>query len=758
MADLAPNDVDEHLRTIVEMGFDAYLELTATGIIIEWSARMEGMFGWSRSEAIGKASDMLVPVRQRAAHARWLRDLATWQRSPRCNKPFRMTAIHRDGTELSVELGSAIIRRGDSYSFAAFVRNFTEGAGAEAQMRERYRAVFEDIEDYYFEVDLQGNYVYANEALCRHVGYQQKELVGRNFTEFGFDSADAALHGLFDKVHRSGQPIRAFEYRSGIGQDGRDTFSEMSVSLKRDASGGAAGFLGISRDTTARRRYEQELGLAKEAAEAANLAKGEFLANMSHEIRTPMNGIIGMTALALDTELSPYQADCLTTVKDSAEALLTILNDILDFSKIESRKLELESIPFNLADVIARTLKPLALKARQQGLALLSEIAPEVQADLVGDPGRLQQILTNLLGNAIKFTTRGQIVLTVREDVRIEGSTRLHFLVADTGIGIAADKQATVFDAFIQADSSTTRRFGGTGLGLAISTTLVQMMGGRIWVDSQPGAGSTFQFTASFDTRTAARIMPAEPLRGRALIVDDQTANRRLFVEQLTGWGLTATAVDGGRAALAALAAAADQGEAFEIVLLDANMPDLDGFGVAEELAHGPQLTSAIVMMLPASAQEADIARCRELGIAASVMKPIQALELREAIGRVLPPAAIVVPRVAAPLAPPKAQAARRLAVLLAEDNLVNQRVAQGILTARGHAVTVANNGLEAVNAFENTPFDLVLMDVQMPEMDGLEATAAIRARERANGGHVRIAAWRPAWTVTSPNRSTARC
>ena len=624
MAELAPNDVDERLRTIVEMGFDAYLELTATGIIIEWSARMEGMFGWSRSEAIGKASDMLVPARHRAAHARWLRDLATWRRSPQFNKPFRMTAIRRDGTELPVELGSAVIRRGDSYSFAAFVRNSTQSAGAEAKLRERYRAVFEDIEDYYFEVDLQGNYVYANEALCRHVGYQQTELVGRNFTEFGFNSADAALHGLFDKVHRSGQPIRAFEYRSGIGQDGRETFSEMSVSLKRDANGEAAGFLGISRDTTARRRYERELGLAKEAAEAANLAKGEFLANMSHEIRTPMNGIIGMTALALDTELSPYQADCLTTVKDSAEALLTILNDILDFSKIESRKLELESIPFNLADVIARTLKPLALKARQQGLALLSEIAPEVQADLVGDPGRLQQILTNLLGNAIKFTTRGQIRLTVREDVRIEGSTRLHFLVADTGIGIAADKQATVFDAFSQADSSTTRRFGGTGLGLAISTTLVQMMGGRIWVDSQPGAGSTFQFTASFDTRTAARIVPGELLRGRALIVDDQTANRRLFVEQLTGWGLTATAVDGGRAALEALAAAAGRGEAFEIVLLDANMPELDGFGVAEELARGPKLTSAIVMMLPASAQEGDIARCRELGVAASVMKPIQ--------------------------------------------------------------------------------------------------------------------------------------
>jgi two-component system sensor histidine kinase/response regulator len=558
---------------------------------------------------------------------------------------------------------------------------------------------------------------------------------------------------MFANVLKSGEPLKAFEY-SLTRKNGDKRFVEDSVSLKRDAKGQPNGFMGTRRDSTERKLTERELAKAKEAAEAASKAKSEFLANMSHEIRTPMNGIIGMTTLALDTRLSPYQADCLTTVKDSAEALLTILNDILDFSKIESRKLELESIPFDLADVIARTLKPLALKARQQGLTLISEIAPEVRLDLVGDPGRLQQILTNLLGNAIKFTSRGQIRLTVRVDVRIENSTRLHFLVSDTGIGIAADKHATVFDAFSQADSSTTRRFGGTGLGLAISTTLVHLMGGRIWVDSQPGAGSTFQFTASFDTRTASRVVLEDLLRGRALIVDDQTANRRLFVEQLTGWGLTTTAVDGGRVALDALAAAAGRDEPFEIVLLDANMPGLDGFGVAEELARGPKLKAAIIMMLPASAQPGDFSRCRELGVAASVMKPIQGLELRETISRVLPRAAVVVPRVAAPRLPPRRHALRRLTILLAEDNLVNQRVAQGILTARGHTVTVANNGLEALAAFETTPFDLVLMDVQMPEMDGLEATAAIRAIERAVGGHVRIVAM----TARAMNGDRERC
>ena len=606
MAEPASADVARRLA-IIEMAFDAYLEVDQHDAIIEWSPQAEATFGWSRSEAIGMASHMFIPVRDRAEYHEMIVACSSPRQVPASMRRFRITALRRDGTEFPIELVIAAPRPGETNRFAAFARDLTELERTVEQLRESALldqwACARYIEDGYFELDLspEARYVFVNEAFCGMTGYSADELLGASYRDFADDEQIGVLSEMFANVLKSGEPLKAFEY-SLTRKNGDKRFVEDSVSLKRDAKGQPNGFMGTRRDSTERKLTERELAKAKEAAEAASKAKSEFLANMSHEIRTPMNGIIGMTTLALDTRLSPYQADCLTTVKDSAEALLTILNDILDFSKIESRKLELESIPFDLADVIARTLKPLALKARQQGLTLISEIAPEVRLDLVGDPGRLQQILTNLLGNAIKFTSRGQIRLTVRVDVRIENSTRLHFLVSDTGIGIAADKHATVFDAFSQADSSTTRRFGGTGLGLAISTTLVQMMGGRIWVDSQPDVGSTFHFTASFDMRDGAGVMPAPT-------------------------------------------------------------------------------------PLPASA------------------------------------------------------ARRSLSVLLAEDNLVNQRVAEGMLTMRGHRVTVASNGREALAAIEQTAFDLVLMDVQMPEMDGFEASVAIRVRERSTGGHVRIVA-----------------
>jgi signal transduction histidine kinase/CheY-like chemotaxis protein/HPt (histidine-containing phosphotransfer) domain-containing protein len=482
-----------------------------------------------------------------------------------------------------------------------------------------------------------------------------------------------------------------------------------------------------------------ELAAATRVAEEASAAKSEFLANMSHEIRTPLNGVIGMTELALDTPLSSEQREYLTMVKASADALLGILNDILDFSKIEMRKLELEAIAFSIRDHLADLLKPLAMRAEQKDLEVVCHVLPDVPNAAVGDPGRLRQVLVNLVGNAIKFTERGQVLVQVEVAARHADHTVLHYFVSDSGIGIAADKQRAIFEPFQQADGSTTRRFGGTGLGLTISATLVELMGGRIWLESAPHEGSTFHFTVRLGVSDARPEPPAVNLTDLpVLVVDDNDVNRRVLHDLLLRWKMRPAVVSSGAAALQAMDDAAARRQPFALVLLDANMPEMDGFEVARRIRDEARLGGATIMMLSSSGQFDESNRAREVGIATHLTKPVDQRELLAAIGRVL--SREPVQRAALPTSMlPSELTDRRLHVLLAEDNPVNQRLAASLLERRGHKVTIAANGREAVDAVREHEFDVALMDVQMPEMGGFEATAAIRALER--GTHLPIIA-----------------
>ena len=600
--------------------------------------------------------------------------------------------------------------------------------------------------------DRTGKFVFANDGFAELLGTTAQDMIGKTVADFYPEGIAAAAKVEDENVMNSGKVIE------GVFEDTVNGELRYFASRKgpvRNNNGEVIGIQTIFWDITEQRKAEialnqerEELRIAKEAADTANQAKSDFLANMSHEIRTPMNAIIGMTDLLLETQLTRTQHEYLGMIQDSGEALLSLINDVLDFSKIESGKFELDVAPFDVRELLGDTMKGLGFKAHDKGLELALRIDPNLPPRLLGDAGRIRQIVINLVGNAIKFTDAGEVLLDIKHSASSHSEVKLHVAVVDTGIGISSEHVDKVFEEFEQADASTTRRFGGTGLGLAISSRLVQLMKGRIWVESELGLGSKFQFEIPLQIDKSTQIdgqsLKSVNVQGiRVLIVDDNATNRRILKDMLTNWGMKPVTASGGSVALQTLADAVEEDDAFQVVISDVNMPEMDGISLAHAIIEKSLLNPASVIMLTSGARPDDTKNLKSFGVQLHLLKPAKQSEIYDAVvsSLIATGASIVDPGTTDVFVSDSIPTTSELKILLAEDNVVNQKLAVGILKKLGHRVSIAGDGQETLDRLDKEDFDLVLMDIQMPVMDGLAATREIRRREQTTGNHIPIIA-----------------
>ena len=604
-----------------------------------------------------------------------------------------------------------------------------------------FRETLENLPLLVIGLDQDSRVTFCNDAALAALGRTQVEVIGRNwgppFVSLSCPDDRTPL------LREAGQTVLRVRHENYVfSKSNEKHFISWYNTILYDSSGEFSGTVSIGEDISERKRTEEELIKASQAAAAASSAKSEFLANMSHEIRTPMNGIIGMTELVLDSPLTSEQRENLEMVKASADGLMTVINDILDFSKIEAGKMSLDPIPFHLAHAVEETLKNLSISAHRKNLKLVPRISEEAPLELVGDPGRLRQVLLNLIGNAVKFTAEGEISVQIGVESRTDSSVELHFCVSDSGIGMSPEQQKKIFRAFTQAESSITRQFGGTGLGLTICARLVQMFGGRIWVESELGRGSRFHFTAAFPL--ASQPAPVEAERPSSLwtvlvVRDYVPAPNDDLLHTLCNWGLRAQSVNSAAGALSELERASSAGEAYQLVITDLQIPPMDGFEFAREIRNTRGPEEIKIILLGAHGQRGDGLLCKRLQVQGYLPRPFQPLELCQCVLSVMQAGTHADPGATLVTRHTLREARRR--ILLAEDNLVNQRLATKLLEKRGHVVTIANNGQEAINAVASSGFDIILMDIEMPILNGFQATAAIRANEKERGRRTPIIA-----------------